>query len=520
MSGAPREGLIYVRQSRHKESERTVSPEVQEQACRQLPGIRDCDVLEVYRDLDISGKSVAKRPSFQRFLERIQRKPPDVVGVYDQSRTFRNTTEALDFYALMERLSNVQVVFSIGHFERSPVGEFSYTTLAAAHTMERKMTGAKISSAYRYLNAQGAPTGQPPYGYERGDDGLVAVEMEASVVRRIFDMYSSGSWSANAIAGRLNDEGVARPRARSAYGWLPDTVVDTLRNVAYVGKTYSESRAKRRGDLIAAQWPAIVDEHVFWHVQELMGERRVRRPVAGRSYAFGRLLYCTRCGEAMRSLTNQGSVYYHCRRDISPRCPAPPLREDVALAWAAALLDRLETLQPDSVAAAIRCARTGGGDRTASVEQVQASLDRLEKLFVWGHVDEGEYLSRRKQLTDLKAELSGPLSQPATRIEVAGIGQAWRVADAAQRRRLLGVFFEKLYVVDGDITKYVARRDHRDQVEALVSLAVGDGLVFDRPVTGRGANLSREARSGPQVCGLRGKGGIRTLEGASHPLPA
>lgn len=94
-------GLIYVRQSRHKESERTVSPEVQEQACLQLPAVRGCDQLEVYRDLDISGKSVAKRPSFQRFLQRIQEAEPAVVELYDQSRSFRNTAEALDFYALM-----------------------------------------------------------------------------------------------------------------------------------------------------------------------------------------------------------------------------------------------------------------------------------------------------------------------------------------------------------------------------------------------------------------------------------
>jgi DNA invertase Pin-like site-specific DNA recombinase len=118
-------GLIYVRQSRHKESERTVSPEVQEQACRQLPAIAACDEVEVYRDLDLSGKSVTNRPNFQRFLHRIETAHAAVVAVYDQSRSFRNTTEALDFYALMERLPTVAVVFHVGHFERSPVGEFS-----------------------------------------------------------------------------------------------------------------------------------------------------------------------------------------------------------------------------------------------------------------------------------------------------------------------------------------------------------------------------------------------------------
>jgi hypothetical protein len=34
-----RDNLIYVRQSRHKEGERTVSPEVQEQQCRALPAV-------------------------------------------------------------------------------------------------------------------------------------------------------------------------------------------------------------------------------------------------------------------------------------------------------------------------------------------------------------------------------------------------------------------------------------------------------------------------------------------------
>ena len=97
-------GLIYIRQSRHKDSERTVSPEVQEEACRALPAIQGCDRVEVYIDLDKSGKSIAKRPDFQRFLERIVTSPPAVIAVYDQSRSFRNTTEALDFYALMERM--------------------------------------------------------------------------------------------------------------------------------------------------------------------------------------------------------------------------------------------------------------------------------------------------------------------------------------------------------------------------------------------------------------------------------
>jgi hypothetical protein len=81
------------------------------------------------------------------------------------------------------------------------------------------------------------------------------------------------------------------------------------------------------------------------------------------------------------------------------------------------------------------------------------------------------------------------------------------------------VFFEKLYIEDGTITKYVARREYREEVEALVGLAVGDGLEYEVGATGRGRNLTRQLRASYLSVG-NGKGGIRTLEGASNPLPA
>jgi hypothetical protein len=40
--------LVYVRQSRHKAYERTVSPETQESACRALPAVQVCQQVHVY----------------------------------------------------------------------------------------------------------------------------------------------------------------------------------------------------------------------------------------------------------------------------------------------------------------------------------------------------------------------------------------------------------------------------------------------------------------------------------------
>ena len=332
-------------------------------------------------------------------------------------------------------------------------------------------------------------------------------------------MYAAGTSSAQAIAARLNDEGVVRMRARSRHGWLPDSVVDILHNAAYVGRTYSESRARREGELIDAQWPAIVPEPLFARTQELLGDRRVRRGLGERPYAFGRLLCCTRCGELMRATTTHGHSYYHCRRDVAERCTSRPLRDDVLDLWATALFGRLEAVQPEAVRGAVIGERERRQIRTTSVEQVSASLERLEKLFVWGHVAEGDYLARRRQLEELRAEFQKPAAGASIPVPITGIGQAWCQADPAHRRLLLGLFFEKLYSDEGFVTRYVPRREHALVIEAVITLAVGDGLEFDVPLTGRGGNLKREFRaSGLSVLG--GKGGIRTLEGALHPLPA
>jgi len=360
--------LIYVRQSRHKDSERTASPEVQEAACRALAAVQGCDQVEVFMDLDVSGGKRARR-GYDAMLERIRAGGVAVVAAYDQSRAFRSTLIAAEFKALLEERSHaaIQVVFVHGTFDRSPVGGFSYAVLAAAHEMERKMTGEKIGAAYRHMNARGEPTGMPPYGYRRRAERLEVDENQAAVVRRLFDEYATGQASTRALAARLNAEGISKPGSRSrGLGWVPDTIVDLLQNVAYVGRTYSVSRARREGQLIAASWPAIVERDVFDRVQRVLEKNRVSgrggvRHGEKHAYAFGGVLQCEACGRPMRALTVHGDAYYYCRRDVpsDQQCRGAhrATREVRLLPWARLLLERMDALRPEDFDQAVAALR-------------------------------------------------------------------------------------------------------------------------------------------------------------------
>ena len=198
----------------------------------------------------------------------------------------------------------------------------------------------------------------PPYGYRRKPHPprtpveFEIVEDQAVVVRRLYDDYAAGQARTRALAARLNAEGITKPGSRTrGLGWVADTIADLLQNRAYIGQTYSVSRARREGQLIDANWSPIVDSDVFDRVQRVLAKNRlsgsggVTRGVT-HTYAFAGLLECESCGRPLRALTDRSGSYYYCRRDVAreQQCGGAHrgVREGRLLPWAGLLFDRVD----------------------------------------------------------------------------------------------------------------------------------------------------------------------------------
>jgi DNA invertase Pin-like site-specific DNA recombinase len=489
--------LVYVRQSRHKEGEHTVSPEVQEQQCRRLPAVAACDQVEVFPDLDVSGGKLKGRKQLARLLDRIEAGGVGVVAAYDQSRAFRNTADALSFYALMEKHTEIEVAFVQGRFDRSPVGEFSYTTLAAAHAMERRMTGEKIAAAYHHSAEKGTMVGQVPAGYSRepAADGSVTFESRivideavAATVRRIFTEYASGSFSTREIARRLNAEGVPPlPRSRGA-GWRFYSVAELLRNVAYTGQSFKESRRRHgKGALMVAKWPAIIEPELWQAAQRQFKRytgRGGRRPRGQeRPYIFRGLLRCS-CGAKLYAAFRNGQPHYLCpRTDDAQRCLEPRTPEANLIPWARALFEQLEKLTPADFADQV-AALASQPEHTSpnALQAIERSLERAQQLFLWGEWSAERYQSERSRLLKRRAELLAT-DEPPAGIQLRGLLQTWDLGDHIARRELLATLFDALHVSGEQITGYSARADREGAVlkimEALRYRVInvgGDGL--------------------------------------------
>ena len=293
-------------------------------------------------------------------------------------------------------------------------------------------------------------------------------------MRRIFDLYTAGTASAAAIADRLNLEGLPMPTARAGKGWIANSITDMLRNVAYTGRTYAGSRKRREGELIPATWPAIVADATFDRAGEILTDRTPKggsRAGAGKPYAFGGLLVCDVCGGKLRVVTAGPRVYYRCRRDVSQPCPVPGIAEPSLIRWAGELFEAIESLQPADFGAAVTAAMGRRRSAEGAIASISLALENTAKQHRWGHMTDAAYLAEVARLEALRAELEGQAAAGPVALQLDGVGALWEAGSAEERRALLGVLFDRLYVKDGRVSVYVGRREHRAQVEELVGLA-------------------------------------------------
>jgi site-specific DNA recombinase len=234
-----------------------------------------------------------------------------------------------------------------------------------AQIIERSRRGKRHRAKQGAINVlSGAPYG---YRYVKKSDNATAyyevIETEADVVRLIFDNYTKGGLSINAIARLLNDRRI--PTRTGSSRWERSTVWAMLRNPAYQGKACfgkteraarkkitrplrqrcgHSSRCGAHRERPRAEWieiavPALVSEATFALAQEQLekNKRHSPRRTVAPSLLQG-MLVCQQCGYALYRSSAQTSkrklYYYRClgsdayRHLHGPVCTNRPVRQD------------------------------------------------------------------------------------------------------------------------------------------------------------------------------------------------
>ena len=190
--GQKKRGVIYARYSAGPhQTDQSIEGQVRD--CTRYAEAHNIELIEVYADRAISGRSMVHRLELQRLLRDAGENKFDVVVTWKVDRLGRNRTElALNKFALKK--NGVKVVYAEESIPEGPEGIILESVLEGIAEYYSADLSQKIRRGQRESVMKGRVQGcTKAYGYDIGKDLHPTVNKdEAAIVQDIFRMYANG----------------------------------------------------------------------------------------------------------------------------------------------------------------------------------------------------------------------------------------------------------------------------------------------------------------------------------------
>lgn len=298
----------------------------------------DCVFYKLYEDEGISGAKGYKRTEWLQMLKDGNDKLYDIIVAKSFSRFGRNIVETLS--AIKElRAKGIRCVFLEDNLDsEKDMSKFGLFAWLAEE--EANKTSQRIKTVWDVFNKEGkVHVTLAPYGYiyDRNIKNFLINEIEAPVVKRIFNLYLSG-YGFNNIAQMLTSEGIPTKKGGK---WAGATIRGMLTNEFYIGtlvqgKTRTiDATMKENVKISPEEWykhrnnhESIIDSEVFLKVNNQIEERSKKakgtytkehsnsnKSRNSNKSLFSNLLICGECKNTMtikRKKREKYKPYYQC----------------------------------------------------------------------------------------------------------------------------------------------------------------------------------------------------------------
>ena len=454
--------VIYARYSSHNQTEQSIEGQLHDNY--EWAKKQGVTVIGEYIDRALTGTKDS-RPSFQRMIEDASRKKFQMVIVWKLDRFARNRYDSAVYKARLKK-HGVKVVSVMENITDSPEGIIleglleSMAEYYSANLSENTKRGKRETAMKGNWNG-----GHPPFGYKLENRKLVADEKNAEIVRYSFDQYAAGV-SKSALIAELERKGV-----KTYYG-RPLTLASfnsVLRNTAYIGKSTF------KGEVVEGLSEQIVDEKVFWKVQEQI-KRRSHAPAASKAtvdYLLSGKAFCGICGAPMVGICGTSKsarryYYYRCSHRKHPyHCTKKNERKEIVERFVVeqTLKYVLTPDQTQRIAEAVvleykkEFSDTRINELKAAVKKIENELEKLvDTLIDAPKVAHKRIYDRMESLELQKADMQENLTRlvvangiELTERDVAAWIEQFRNGDVSDPdfcRRVIDVFVNSVYLYD------------------------------------------------------------------------
>jgi site-specific DNA recombinase len=264
---------------------RRVSGEEQKEKGYSLPDQRDeqlaycaqenLEVVWEFEDPGYSGKFL-ERPDLDELRDLIAADGTDIVVVSKRDRLARGLYAGYLKNEFKRR--GVKLVALDSRTEDRPYGELLENTLDNFSEFERFMIADRMRRGKRSKSKQGKLVACPQsdYGFRYNDarDGYEVDKLRMALVRRIFRMVGVEGMTLNAVARRLEAEGIPAPRGGGT--WNRPTLRKFVFSDVYLRHSYEEVTKMVTGEVAATLDPSAYYGISWYGKQRHTHSREVR----------------------------------------------------------------------------------------------------------------------------------------------------------------------------------------------------------------------------------------------------
>lgn len=312
----PKVDVIYIRVS-SKEQIKNNSLEVQEEMCRNFSERAGHKVLEVFKEEGESAKTTNRTQlqEMMRFCEK-NRKQIGRIVFYSVSRMSRDVSDYQILRKLFEK-RGISIVSVTEAFDGSPAGKLQETILSAFAQFDNDVRSVRTAEGMKARLAKGLWSTIAPWGYVNtkdkfGNKIISPIPEKASVVKMIFEQYSTGKYTYKELAKMANKLG---QKSRHGMKISKQLVAKIISNPVYYGMIVFP---KWSISLMGSHEP-IISEKLFREAQDVRNGITGRKMPRNRDNAEFPLrgIKCAGCGKSISGGKVTGKMgkrypYYGC----------------------------------------------------------------------------------------------------------------------------------------------------------------------------------------------------------------
>ena len=313
-------GVIYARYSEGpQQTDKSIDGQVAD--CKAFAARNDIQIVEVYADRHISGKSTAGRTEFLRMIQDAKKGRFDCCIVWKVDRFGRDRRD-IAVYKHELKKAGVKLLYAEETVPEGPEGiilESVLEGLAEYYSADLKQ---KVSRGIRETAKKGEWTFCLPIGYTRDENRHIIVdEPKAAVVREAFKRHIAGA-TTKELQKLFSDNGITGQRGAKQVS--SGSIYRMLRNEAYLGHF----------EVQGVQVPAepIIDQVTFDEAaKHFKTSRNNAAAKAQVDYMLSCKCFCGYCGKMLiadAGTGKSGKVYHYYKCKHTKGCELKPVAKE------------------------------------------------------------------------------------------------------------------------------------------------------------------------------------------------